>query len=215
MSTESSFVLLMERLRNGDQEAASQVFGRFLHRLMALIQLKFDHRLRSRDDPEDLIQSVYLSFIKKIDRSASQLTDWAGFWSLLATITVRKCHDRRRYWRAGRRDFRREAGSHLDADGQVWWEAVDRNPTPLQSIVLEETWEKLNSGHNPQQRTIAEMTLQGYSKVEIAEHCGCAERTVYRVIKRMQDRLLAMDTETEADTDDREASDFAESLTAS
>jgi RNA polymerase sigma-70 factor (ECF subfamily) len=184
---------MMTRLRDGDQQAASVVFEKFVHRLIALASCQFESKLRVKADPEEVIQSVYLSFLKRMETAPYELADWGGLWSLLATITLRKCHDRRRFWRAAKRDYTAEVASQHDPEGNAWWEAVDRSPTPLQAMVLAETWEKLIAQHNPLQRSIAELTFQGYTGVEISKRCDCSERTVYRVVQRVRELLTAMD----------------------
>jgi RNA polymerase sigma-70 factor (ECF subfamily) len=193
MTMDSSFALMMNRLRDGDEQAASEVFQKFLHRLIALASRQFESRLRVKADPEDVIQSVYLSFLKRIETSPYEIADWGWVWALLVTITIRKCHDRRRFWRAARRDYTAEVASVHDPEGNAWWEAIERGPTPLQAMVLAETLDELTAGHTASQRMIAELTFQGFSGVEIAKRCECSERIVYRVVKRMREQLTAMD----------------------
>ncbi len=192
MARESSFAVMMAQLRNGDQEAASAVFAKFLQRLIALASSQFNSRLRDKADPEDVIQSVYLSFFKRMETAPYELADWGGLWALLATITIRKCHDRRRFWRASKRNDLVEVAAFHDHEGNAWWEAVDRSPTPLQAMILEETLEQVIAQQKPLQRRIAELTFQGYTGVEIARRCQCAERTVYREVKWIREQLTAM-----------------------
>ena len=192
MAMDPAFLLVMSKLRAGDQEAAAEVFRRFLTRLIALASHQFEARLRAKDDPEDVVQSVYKSFFRRDDRSPFELSDWDALWALLATITVRKCRDRRQFWRAERRDAGREMATGHDQVDEAWWEAIDRGPTPLQATILAETLEQLIRPLNARGRTIAEMSFRGYTSVEIAERCECSERTVGRVLARVRDRLGEM-----------------------
>jgi RNA polymerase sigma factor (sigma-70 family) len=194
MTMDSSFSVVMARLRDGDEEAAFQVFGKFLNGLIALASSHFESRLQSKVDPEDVVQSVYLSFIKKLKTSPDELADWGGLWSLLATITIRKCYDRRRFWRASCRSVASEVASPHESEGVSWWEAIDRGPTPLQALVLAETWDELIADKKPLQRTIAELAFNGYTGVEIAKQCRCSERTVYRAVKNLREQLIEIDS---------------------
>jgi RNA polymerase sigma factor (sigma-70 family) len=194
MTMDSSFTVVMARLRDGDQDAAFQVFGKFLNGLIALASSHFESRLQSKVDPEDVVQSVYLSFVKKLNHSSYELADWGGLWSLLATITVRKCCDRQKFWRASRRNVASEVASPHDSEGFSWWEAIDRGPTPLQALVLAETWDELIADKKPMQRTIAELAFNGYTSVEIAKQCRCSERTVYRAVKNLREQLIEIDS---------------------
>jgi len=56
MTTKPSFDELMSRLRQGDNEAARQLFERFADRLIALARQQLSAQLRGRIDPEDVIQ---------------------------------------------------------------------------------------------------------------------------------------------------------------
>ena len=189
MAIDPAFLMVMSKLRAGDQEAAAEVFRRFLTRLIALASHQFEARLRAKDDPEDVVQSVYKSFFRRDDRSPFELSDWEALWALLATITVRKCRDRRQFWRAARRDAGRESPRGRDPAVEAWLEAIDREPTPLQATILAETLEQLIRPLNHKERTIAQMSFQGYTAVEIAERCECSERTVGRVLARVRGKL--------------------------
>jgi RNA polymerase sigma-70 factor, ECF subfamily len=193
MAMDHSFAIVMSKLKAGDQQAAAEIFRRFVHRLVALASRQFEDRFRSKVDPEDVVQSVYQSFFRRNDRSPFELSDWDSLWALLATITVRKCYDHHEFWRAAKRDVRRETQPDPDPTAETWWTAIDREPTPFQATVLADTLEQVIRELEPQQRTIAELTLQGYTAVEIALRCDCSERTVARVIHRIRQRMLAME----------------------
>ena len=193
MAIDPSFEVVISRLRAGDEEAAAEIFRRYVHRLIALASRQFETRFRAKADPEDVVQSVYKSFFRRDDRSPFDLSDWDGLWSLLATITVRKCIDRRQFWRAARRDVGRETALGPDPTDEACWDAVDRGPTPLQATVLTDTLEELIRRLAPHQRALAELSLQGYTAPEVAGRCGCSERTVARVLKRIKDLLGEME----------------------
>jgi RNA polymerase sigma-70 factor, ECF subfamily len=193
MAMDHSFAIVMSKLNAGDQQAAAEIFRRFVHRLVALASRQFEDRFRAKVDPEDVVQSVYQSFFRRNDRSPFELSDWDSLWALLATITVRKCCDRHEFWRAAKRDVRRETSHDPDPTAETWWAAIDREPTPFQATVLADTLEQVIRQLEPHQRTIAELTLQGYTAVEISLRCECSERTVARVIQRIRERMLAME----------------------
>ena len=188
-----SFAIIMSKLNAGDQQAAAEIFRKFVHRLVALASRQFEDRFRSKADPEEVVQSVYESFFRRNDRSPFELSDWDSLWALLATITVRKCCDQHEFWRAAKRDVRREAQPDPDPTAETWFEAIDREPTPFQATVLADTLEQIVRQLEPRERKIAELTLQGYTAVEIAGLCDCSERTVARVIQRIRARMLKLE----------------------
>src|SRR5437868_8199770 len=83
-----SFVELAARLHAGDQGAATEVFRRFAGRLIALARTKLDIRIRRKEDPEDVVQSVYRSFFGRYQAGQYDLATWEALWSLLTVITV-------------------------------------------------------------------------------------------------------------------------------
>lgn len=185
--------LVMFKLRGGDSTAAQLIFQRFVHRLTALASQQFDHRLRAKADPEDVVQSVYRSFFRRDVRAPYQLTDWDSLWALLASITINKCLDRRTYWNAARRDVGREQVAMVGDDEAGWWQAMDRGPTPLQASLLAEILESVLISLPAKHRSIAEMCLQGYTAAETAERCDSSERTVARVVAKIKERLRELD----------------------
>jgi RNA polymerase sigma-70 factor (ECF subfamily) len=190
MPTGGSFADVLRRLEAGDGRAASLVVRRFAHRLAALARRRLDTVLRRKVDPEDLVQSVFRTFFHRCRAGRFDLEGWNDLWSLLALITVRKCVNKAEYFRAECR--------HRGREGTAGWDAVDREPTPLEAAMLTETVEDLLRGLDPPDRQVVEMSLQGYTVVEIGERLGRAERTVWRVRERLRRKLQRLLTEAVA-----------------
>lgn len=115
MGTSSSFTDVMARLRAGDEDAARQVFQRFVHRLVGLARVRLGRDLRRRVDPEEVVQSAYKSFFLRYEEGKVEVRDWGSLWSLLTVITLRKCIDRVDYHRAQGHNIRREAKAGAEA----------------------------------------------------------------------------------------------------
>jgi RNA polymerase sigma-70 factor (ECF subfamily) len=194
MDEVNSFAKLMGQLRAGDDRAAAEVFQRFSQRLIALARTHLDSWVRRKEDPEDVVQSVYKSFFARCEAGRFDLVSWNDLWSLLTAITLRKCADRVDHVRAKRRDALREAG---DADLA---EHNDPEPTPLEALVLTETVETLFRAFDAEDHPIIELSLQGYTTSEISVTVGRAERTVRRVREHVKKRLRRMQTRDGADS---------------
>lgn len=194
MEPHDSFTDLAARLRAGDQAAASEVFRRFAGRLIGLARSELDARLRRKVDPEDIVQSVYRSFFTRYGAGQFDLSNWDSLWGLLAVITVRKCLSRTEYYLAQRRTVAGEAemARHDPDAASGLSDAVDREPTPLEAAVLTETIEQMLRGLASDDRSIIELTLQGYTAPEISAQLGRAERTVRRVRAHVKKRLQRM-----------------------
>jgi RNA polymerase sigma-70 factor (ECF subfamily) len=199
MSPDESFAELMARLRTGDEEAAARVFRRFTRRLTALAHSRLNAAMRQKVDPEDVLQSVYRSFFRRHAEGEFDLDGWDGLWGLLTRITLRKCGHQVQHFRAACRDVRREgAGGPTTDASEHDWECLAREPTPPEAAVLAETVEGLLRSLEGRDREIVSLALQGYTVAEITEQLGRPQRTVYRLLGRVKERLLgAQDNGTE------------------
>jgi RNA polymerase sigma-70 factor (ECF subfamily) len=194
-----SFDNLLARLRQGESQAAAQVHAEFTRRLCALARSRLEAQILAKEDPDDVVQSVYKSFFVRQQAGEFAISDRDGLWAVLATITVRKCINRREHYRAARRDVdreRRTEATSAASDDTVRGPAdlmAAREPLPEEAAELAETVEQLLAGFEGLDRQIAVLLLQGEPHAEIARNTARAERTVRRVateLKRRIERLL-------------------------
>ncbi len=178
-----SFPELMALVRAGDEAASAEVHRRWNGRLIRLAKTRLGRTVAGKEDPEDVVQSVYKSFFRRFSGGGYQVEAWADVWALLATIASRKCSNRRELYQAGRRDARREAP--LPAGGDV----AAAGSSGEQAAMLSETVDRLLAGFDGDDRKIVELSLQGYSVVEIAPKVERSERTVFRVRECARTRL--------------------------
>lgn len=191
MDDENS-AILVARWRDGDQDAATQLFERYADRLVSLAQSRLPARLAPRVDAEDVVQSVYRSFFAGARAGRYELERGGDLWRLLVTITANKVHRQYEHHQRDKRDARREqplAGddSLLGLTGPL----LVRAPGPHEVVALCDELEGLLRDLKPAYRRIVELRLQGYNVFEIAEETGCGERTVRRVLDKIKTRLEA------------------------
>jgi RNA polymerase sigma-70 factor (ECF subfamily) len=193
MLEDSSFHDLMTRLRTGDEDAAAAIFKQFQSRLVALARSRLDAQLRQKEDPEDMVQSVFRSFFRRAAEGQFDVENRERLWSLLTVITLRKCGHRIDYHRAARRDVRREASVQKSADDSAaGWDAIAREPTPSEVAMLTETVEQLMRDLKERDRQILELALQGEAVADISRSVGYSERTVERALERVRKKLEEM-----------------------
>ncbi|HWE35206.1 MAG TPA: sigma-70 family RNA polymerase sigma factor [Isosphaeraceae bacterium] len=193
MSLHDSFSELAGRLRSGDEGASAEVFRRFQTRLVALARSRLEERIRRKEDPEDVVQSVYRSFFVRFRDGRLAPRTWDELWGLLTWITICKCRSRAAFFRTARRDVAAEVSA---ASADEIAALIDREPTPEEGATLAEAVERVMSGLDSEDREVVSMALQGYTVPEIAERVGRAERTVRRFIReRVRGRLLRMQAE--------------------
>ncbi len=174
----------------GEGDAARAIFERFTRRLIGLARSQLDVRFRHKIELEDVVQSVYKSFLIRYGDGMLATEGEGGLWGLLTCITVRKCADRVRYHRAECRDLAREESAPAGSDYVEPWRAVPgREPTPDEAAVLAETVDHLLRGLDGDERSVVELSLQGYTAQEISATLGRAERSVRRLRERVRKRL--------------------------
>ena len=189
MSEQPSFQDVMAQLRDGRNEAAAQVFNRFASRLILLARKQLDAKVRQKVDPEDVMQSVFRSFlIRTAQGQLGEFDSWDNLWAMLVVMTQRKCGRRMDYFHTARRDVRREIqGISVDQPSAVGMNAQE--PTPSEVAMLSETMERLMSTLQGRNREILTLSLQGYTPAEVCTEVACTERTVYRVLDRVREWL--------------------------
>lgn len=191
MPRQESFPELIARVKAGESSAATEIFNRFARRLIGLARMHLDSRVRQKIDPEDVLQSAFKSFFLRHADGQFVLNDWDDLWSLLVTITLRKCGHQIEHYRAACRDVGREQLAPEDSAGS--WQALAKDPSPAEATLLAEAvTQLLSSLGDERERRMVELSLQGYSVAEVSAEVGRSERTVQRVLGRVCTRLQRM-----------------------
>jgi RNA polymerase sigma-70 factor (ECF subfamily) len=190
MAEEQRFRQLMDQLQAGDQSTAGLIVNRYARRLIGLAAARLPAPVRTKEDPEDAVQSAFKSFFARQKKGEFQPEDWDELSTLLTYLTVCKVDRRIRRYLADKRDVRREAAPAAGADGEaVNWEAEAPDPTPAEAAMMTETLRELMAKLDPADQQVLGMRLQGYTAAEIAAAVGRSERTVFRVLDAIRDHL--------------------------
>jgi RNA polymerase sigma-70 factor (ECF subfamily) len=202
MSSGDTFQQLLARVRQGDDEAAAVIFQRYVHQLAAKAHRHLAPAVRRQTDAEDVVQSVYRTFFRRVRKGEFRLDHWGSLWGLLARITLCKCA------RAGGRIKNRprqvSLSRHADSsafDSSLDWEAIAREPSPAEVAALADTVDALLKPLRDSHRDILTLALQGYTQEEIGHRVGCSERTVRRVLTQAQTDLERLDRSENGPTD--------------
>lgn len=193
MAADNDFDRLMDCLRCGDEDAATEVFHRFAQRLIALARSHLDSWIRTRVEPEDVIQSVFRSFFTRYEAGQFQFGDWDNLWTVLALLTVRKCANRSEFWQAAKRHPQREA--NLPQKRDPLEKALARDPTPSEAAILSETVEHLMRSVPEQDRSVLTLHLQGCDIAAISTQINRTERTVRRTLERIRRTLMRLQSD--------------------
>lgn len=178
---------VFDRVRSGDEEAAREVFDRYLGRLVALARSRLSDKLARKVDADDVVQSALRSFFVRA-RDGQYAIERAGdLWALLAAITKNKLLKKAEHFRQQKRNLDQDqplAGGS-EAEGSPF--ATD--PTDEEAVALSDEVEFLMRGLEPLQRTMLELRLQGQPIPQIADTVERSERTVRRFLSSFRDDL--------------------------
>lgn len=182
--------VLLEQVRQGNEQAATELFDRFVDRMIDLARSRISPRLARRLDPEDVVQSAYRSFFRNARAGRYDLRESGDLWRLLAAITLNKVRMQTRRHTAQKRAIGAEekaTGSELRWGVPV--EAVAREPMPVEAAALLEETQRMMNRLPPLYRKVLQLRLQGLSVEETAKQAECAERTVQRAVEGARTRL--------------------------
>lgn len=167
-------------LGNSSQNEAELV-RRYSQRLIAFVRTRLPDYLARRVDPEDVVQSAYRSFFRRLKQGEFEFEDDHDVWQLLATITYCKARNLVKHHHRLRRDVRRDAPESV---GNEW---QDRVPGPEDFAIFQESLEKLLNNLPVQYHELVLLRLEGYSIKEVAERVQRSQRTVLRVLSRLRE----------------------------
>lgn len=187
-----SVTLFFDRLKCGDDAAATQLWVRYFPRLTGLARKTLGRRVQRATDAEDAVQSAFASFCQHVKAGDFEIADRADLWNLLGLMTTRKARAQIRRELAARRGGGRtlDEGALADAAG---------NPLPLDNVACGQTptdfdlhAAELLERLDPALREFAVLKALGFLNREIADRLDC---TVRKVERKLQLIRLAWEAE--------------------
>jgi len=177
--------VLLSLWRAGNQDAARQIFERYVAQLLALASRRISQRLASRVDAEDIVQSVFRTFFHRAREGQFHLDDPDDLCKLLARITVHKTLRQIAFHKRAKRDPGMETGQSDGEDDQMMT-LLASEPTPEDTVALFDQMDHFLGQLGPEDRRILQMRMEGYSNVEIAEKLNITDRKIRRLMERIR-----------------------------
>jgi DNA-directed RNA polymerase specialized sigma24 family protein len=187
-------------LRAGGDSAAQHLWQRYFHRLVHLARARL-HAARQAgvfEDEEDAALSAFDSFCRGAAQGRfPELADRDGVWRLLVVVTLRKVMgqvDRQGAQKRGGGRLLGEAallGDDSDASRGLDQLAGDEPSPELAAMVIDEYRRLRGRLSSDSLRQVLDLRLEGYTREEIAERLGCAERAVKRKLDVIRDTWLS------------------------
>lgn len=171
---------LLRRVRDGQSEAATELFTRYATRLRALAERQLGEDLSARLDGDDIVQSVFRTFFRRLDTDSYTVPEGDDLWRLLLVIALHKIRNNSAHHRAAKRDVRATAHGAL-LDGQA-----SSGEDSCEAMALRLTVEELLSELSPGHRSIIVLRIEGHEIAEIARRTQRSKRSVERVLQEFR-----------------------------
>lgn len=185
MADSPAFEEVIAGLVAGEPNATAEVFERFRSSLVALARQQIvDPRLRAKFDPEDLVQSAFLTFWRHCKEGEFELEDWDSLWNLLAKITERRCY---KYWK----HYSKTSKRSLDRESANVADIASPTSDPLRAAIVTDLLDRLMRQLDESSQLTLVLKLQGYTEAEICETLKCSIRSVRRRAAHIREVLEA------------------------
>lgn len=185
----------IDRLKNGDQQAARVIWETCFERLKQLAKSKLGMGPQRGADEEDIALSAMNSIMQRARAGKfPELDDRAALWRLLFTITVRKSVRHIRSMttlkRSGEVDEAKLGVNHDAASRPLGLDGFAGNQlSPEQRVEELDQQNAFNSvleSLEPSLRKVVIARLEGQSTGEIDDKLGCSTRTVERKLQLLR-----------------------------
>lgn len=179
---------LLRRIRHGEEEAATQLYLRYSHRLMQLAKANTSRDLATRFDPEDVVQSVFRSFFRRASGGCYEVPEGGELWRLLLVLALNKVRALALHHRAQKRDVSQTVGATGLEELSARQAEQCTEPVKILELVIEDLLQQMP----PVQRQIVEFRIEGCTVAEIAERTKRSKRTIERTLQSFREQLAAL-----------------------
>jgi len=189
---------LLDRVREGDEEAFSLLFRKYSPRLAVLIHYKLGPEMRSRLEVEDILQETFFAAHRRLEQFTYRSP--GSFMSWLARIADHVIVDAARFH--GRQKRQPEEMLSLRTESNPRGAEGVNSLTPSRILVrrerLQQVLEALDALPEDYRRVILLARVMGLSTQEIAEQMGRPRENVAVLLHRAVGRLRQLAHKSEA-----------------
>jgi RNA polymerase sigma-70 factor (ECF subfamily) len=176
---------LIRRFRSGDEAAATQLYLKYAKKIRRLAANGTGQDLKSLVEPDDVVQSVFRTFFRRVSNGDYDAPDGGELWKLLLVISLNKIRANGVWHRAQKRDVR--LTQHGDA---VEFESRESTEDEAALSELKMVVDELIAGLPESHQEIVRLRIENYSVQEISDRTQRSMRTVERVLQGFRGGLL-------------------------
>lgn len=178
---------LLRRYRDGEADAATALYVRYAKRLQLLARAQAGKDLAIRIDPEDVVQSVFRTFFRRVAAGHYAIPDGEELWKLLLVIALNKVRELGVYHRAAKRDV----GNTAPLVAALEQLMGQRTAHDESFAVLRMTVDDILRDLSDVQKRMILLRIEGHGVDHIAQVTERAKRSVERVLQAFRARLQA------------------------
>jgi RNA polymerase sigma-70 factor (ECF subfamily) len=191
-SDDEDWQRLTDGLRCGDEQVLREFYDRYFRVLCGIADRQLLTALRRRFDAEDVVQSALRTFFRRTSIGQFELEDSDRLWRLLCAVTLNKVREKARHHLRKRRGIDQEqqvqtGDETAGANGGV--EPAAREPSPAEAAEFADQFQQILSSLDGEEQQVVDFKLQDCTNDEVAHRMGVSERTVRRILKRIESRL--------------------------
>ncbi len=189
---------LLERLRRGDDDAATALYLQYAKRIHRLARYQTSASVARQVAAEDVVQTVFRTFFRRVADGQYKAVEGDDLWRLLLVIALNKIRRAARYLHAQKRDLKRS-----ESVDQTILEAMagPTNDDQIPVAVLRMTIDDMVTGMPDVFREVINLRIAGHTVNEIADQTGRAKRSVERMLQEFRSSLLEIVEESDREPD--------------
>jgi RNA polymerase sigma-70 factor (ECF subfamily) len=180
---EEDFRTLMRGMLAGDPDAADRLCRTYQSHILRVVRHRLVRRLRVRYDSLDFVHDVWASFFAKPPEKVwfDRPEELIGYLERMAQFKVGQALRQR----TGTR--KHGMGREMPIDGDDSWQdrLPARTPTPSQVAAAEDEWARMLEGRPPLHQSILHALRNGWTYREIADKLQTNEKTIQRLVRRL------------------------------
>jgi RNA polymerase sigma-70 factor (ECF subfamily) len=197
---DADFQRLIDGLRAGDEATLREVYAQYGPLLRGIADSRLAPGLKRRVDADDIVQSTFRTFFRRAQGGQFQFADNQRLWNLLLAIGLTKLREKVRYHGRQTRAVERERATASTKPGDSTPPEdsfIAPAPSPDAAVELADAYESFLGGLDEQERKLVDLKLQDRTNDEAAEALGISERSVRRILQRLEEKMsLALETVT-------------------
>ena len=181
---------LIAGLKSGDEGILREFHRDYGPMLHGIADSRLAPGMRRRFDADDVVQSAFRTFFRRAQIGYFKFEDNQRLWNLMCAITLTKLREKARFHTRQSRSVKRERSVEGSAGAaSTGSEIVSSQPTPAETVDFADAFEALLSSMDEIEQKLVDLKLQDLTNDEVAETLGVSERTVRRMLSRLQEKI--------------------------